>query len=203
MTHPTSSKDQLAAEERRAGNRLADGPERWILLGCAAVLLVALFLPYAGSASGWQILGVSAAAKAAHTTVTEYLFTWLSFIGLGVLTTTAMAARRYSLAAIGWVLTVISLVNALLAIWLRRSSSAALDPHGPGIYLAMLAVLVAAFAYIPAIFRRAEEQQAITVERAAEQGSDELAQLQREASQHENPLLVDDRRARAAERHKR
>lgn len=211
MTNPTSpdpasSKEQLAAEERRAGSLLADGPHRWILITCAAVYLIALFLPFAGSANGWQVLAATDTATVAETKVTEYLFTWFSFAGLGVLTIIAMLTRRYGLAALGWVVTAISLVFALMAVWLRRSSTAveAGLTHGAGIYIAMLAVLVAVFAYLPAIFRRAEEQRAVTIERAAAQGTDEVAQMQRAASQHqENPLLIDDRRQRATQRHNR
>ncbi|UIZ91413.1 hypothetical protein JZY91_06485 [Corynebacterium sp. CNCTC7651] len=202
---PTPS--TLAADERRAANQLANGAFRWILLACAATFVIALFLPFAAEVSGWQFLAVSDASRAVEGKLTEYLFVWFGFIGLAVITTIAMLTRRYRLAVPGWMLTGIAMVFALLAIWLRRSSTTWEQGlhHGPGIYLAMFPVVVAVFAYLPAIFRRAEEQTAIAEQRAALQGTDEIAVAQRaatERAQEHNPLLIDDRRQRAAERHK-
>ena len=204
-TNRPSAAAALAAEERRTGARLADGPYRWVLIACAAIYLIGLFLPFVGSTSGVQVLIRSSAAQASNVNMTEYLFAWISFAGLAVVTTIAMLARRYGLAALGWALTVISVAFAMFSLWLRNAAAAGGgEPHGVGAYLAMVAVLVAALAYAPAIIRRSDEQQAITVERAAVQGSDELSLLQRDAATKPvNPLLVDDRRARAAERHKR
>lgn len=200
----TTSADSLAAAERRTGARLADGAFRWVLLACVAVYAVALFLPFAGAVSGVQVLLLSDAARALNTTIAEYLFVWLSFVGLGACTTIAMLARRFGLGVIGWVLTVMSAVMALLSVWLRSTSPSLTQSHGAGAYLAMMVVLVASLAYIPAMVRRADEQQAITVERAAAQNDDELTRLQRDAATKPvNPLLVDDRRARAAERRQR
>ena len=139
--------------------------------------------------------------------IAEYLFSWFSLVGLGVFGTCAVVLRRYRLAAAGWVLTGMALVFALMSVWLRRSTMAVDMPgHRAGMYLAMAAVLVAVFAYVPLITRRGGEQEAIAMERAAAQGTDEVALAQRAAAEHaheRNPLLVDDRRARAAERHRR
>ena len=204
-TNRPSAAAALAAEERRTGARLADGPYRWVLIACAAIYLIGLFLPFVGSTSGVQVLIRSSAAQASNVNMTEYLFAWISFAGLAVVTTIAMLARRYGLAALGWALTVISVAFAMFSLWLRNAAAAGGgEPHGVGAYLAMVAVLVAALAYAPAIIRRSDEQQAITVERAAVQESDELSLLQRDgATKPVNPLLVEGGRARAAERHKR
>lgn len=200
----TSNANSLAAAERRTGAKLADGAFRWVLLACVAVYFLALLLPFAGEATGFQVLSLGGVARTSNTTIAEYLFVWLSFAGLGVCTTIAMLARRFGLGAIGWVLTVMSAVMALLSVWLRSTSPALTQTYGAGAYAAMVVVLVASLTYIPAMVRRADEQQAITVERAAAQDTDELTRLQREAATKPvNPLLVDDRRARAAARHKR
>ena len=210
MTNAAIPKDAeaLAKAERTASAKLADGAFRWILLACAAVFLVALFLPFAGGVSGWQFLAVSDASRAVEGKLTEYLFVWFGFIGLAVITTIAMLTRRYRVAVPGWMLTGIAMVFSILAIWLRRSSTTWEQGlhHGPGIYVAMFAVIIAVFAYLPAIFRRAEEQTAIAEQRAALQGTDDIAVAQRAATQRaqeHNPLLIDDRRQRATERHKR
>ncbi|WP_066524821.1 Rv2732c family membrane protein [Corynebacterium bouchesdurhonense] len=203
---PTSA-ESLAEAERRASNSIADTPARWVLLACAALMLVSLLLPFAGGAAGWRFLVPTEASRGAKASIAEYLFTWFSLVGLGVCGTLAAALRRYRLAAVGWVLTGMAVVFALMSVWLRRSSATADMPgHGAGIYLAMAAVLAAVFAYVPVITRRGGEQEAIAVERAAAQGTDEVALAQRAAAEHAhepNPLLVDDRRARAAERRRR
>mgnify|MGYP006961971793 FL=1 len=154
---PTSA-ETLAEAERRASSSLADTPARWVVLACAAFLLVSLLLPFAGGAAGWRFLVPGDASRAAGASIAEYLFTWFSLVGLGVCGTLSVALRRYRLAAAGWVLTGMAVVFALMSVWLRRSTTAADVPgHGAGIYLAMAAVLVAVFAYVPLITRRGGE----------------------------------------------
>ena len=199
-THTPTHAEDLAAAERRSGQQLADGAYRWVLLGCVAVYLVSLFLPFVGAAPGFKVLLLNPGTPV---TIAEYAFTWLSFLGLGVLTTLSMLARRYGIGAAGWVLTAMAAVNALLSVWLRSTSTLLSENQSYGFFIAVAAVVVATFAYIPAMVRRGDEQQAIAVERATAQDGDALTQFQREAAtKPENPLLIDDRRARAAERHK-
>lgn len=210
MTQPTTPEDQkkLANEEARAASSLEMGVRRWILAACAALYFVALFLPFAGGANGWQLLGATEAAQEAQTKITEYAFVWLSFIGVGALTTLTVITKRFAVAVPAWMFTTVSFAGSLLAIWLRRSSSTYDEGlyHGPGIYLAILAAAVAVFAYPPILFGRNEAQREVAEQRAAAQGRDDVAQAQRAATEHAhklNPLLIDDRRARAAERHQR
>ncbi|AWB84192.1 hypothetical protein [Corynebacterium liangguodongii] len=190
----------MSQEEKRT---VELGDARWVLIGVIVVYLVALFLPFAGGASGWQVLAMTDASDQAQVTLTEFLFVLLSFIGVAVLSTLTLITRRFAVAALGWMFTTVSLFGSVLALWLRRTS-VAYDMglhHGPGIYLAILAVAVAVFTYIPVVLRRGEEQDEGHVER------DEVALAQEAATRasvsEENPLLIDDRRARAAERHKK
>lgn len=180
--------------------QLADGPFKPVLLTCAAGVIISLVLPLAGSAAGWQFLAATDAARDTGANIAEYLFAWFSLIGLGVLGTVAMLAKRYRVAAVGWVLTAMSLVFAVLSMWLRNTTKLLDIGHGPGFYLALVAVAIGVFAYVPAITRRAVTPSTQT----APPESNELAQLQRAATEAHsgNPLLVDDRRARAARRHK-
>lgn len=182
--------------------QLADGPFKPILLTCAAAVIVSLFLPFAGSVPGWQFLSVSDAAYETGANIAEYLFVWFSLVGLGVLGAIAMLAKRYRVAAVGWVLTSMSLVFALLSVWLRNTTKLLDTGHGAGFYIAVVAVLIAVFAFVPAIIRRSEREQ-VDVQTARGE-TDQLAALQRAASEShsQNPLLVDDRRARAASRRK-
>ncbi|SDL78183.1 hypothetical protein SAMN04488535_0762 [Corynebacterium mycetoides] len=201
--------DQLAREERAAASTVDLGATRWVLIAAVVVYLIALFLPFAGGVPGWQILTFTDAAAEVQTKLTEYVFTVMSFIGLAVLTTLVLATRRFPFAAAGWMFTTVSFLVSILAIWLRRTSTA-YDlgyHHGPGIYLAILAAGVAVFAYIPVVLRHTDRQAEITQRRLALDERDDVARAQaaatREAVTRENPLLIDDRRARAAERHKK
>lgn len=194
-----------ANAEKTAAAEVAMGAKRWVLAACAALYLVALFLPFAGGVSGWQILAVTEASRGAQTTLTEYLFVWVSFLGLGVLTSLAVALRRFTVAVPAWMVTTVSLVFSVLGIWLRNQSAPGTG-RGVGYYLAAVAVLVAVFTLFAVILSRSDEQVAAAAEHARAQEADDVALAQRSATkqaQRENPLLVDDRRARAAERHRK
>ncbi len=208
--HESLDSTELEELEREASKSVELGASRWVLLGCAAVYLLSLFLPFAGEASGWQMLAATSEANGAQTKVTEYLFVWLSFAGVGVLTPLVAATRRFALAAPTWMITTISLILSVLAIWLRRTSSSydAGLHHGAGIYLAIAAVAVTVFAYVPVVLGRSGMQEEIAERRAQAEGHDDVALAQESAAQKArtgegNPLLVDDRRARAAERHRK
>lgn len=202
MSKPSTIQD-LARAEKATASTVDMGVRRWVLAGSALVYLFALFLPFAGDASGWQVVASTEAAQVAQTTVTEYLFVWFSLAGLGVLTTLAVAFRRFPLTVLAWAVTTISLVLSILGIWLRNSGGIDIN-RGAGYYLAMFAVVVAVFTIFPLFLNRSEEHLAVAKQRAAAQELDNIAMAQRSASaEHDNPLFVDDRRARAAERHRR
>lgn len=208
MAEEKESAQDLARQEREASKSVDLGASRWVLLGCVVVYLVALFLPFAADASGWQVLVPGEASRQAQVKVTEHLFVWFSFLGLAVLTSLVVATKRFALAAPGWMATTIALILSLLAVWLRRSSAtydAGLH-HGPGIYLAIAAVAVAVFAYIPVVVRRTPAQRELAERLRNADQYDDVARAQASAAisrGEDNPLLVDDRRARATERHRR
>ncbi|SDR95566.1 hypothetical protein [Corynebacterium timonense] len=208
MATTADNAGDLATQEKDASTRLDLGASRWVLLACAVVFLIALFLPFAGEASGWQFLAVTDAATQVQATLTELIFVWLGVLGVVVLTPLTLLTRRFAIAAPGWMVTTVALFISLLAIWLRRTSATIAEEysHGTGIYLAIVAVAVAVFAYIPVVVGRSAQQAEAAARRAASEELDEVAAAQREAgvsTGRENPLLIDDRRARAAERHRR
>lgn len=201
MTQPNT--ESLARAEKKAASTVDMGAKRWVLAAAVAIYVVALFLPFVGGASLWQVLAATDAAKDAQTTVTEYVFAWISLIGVGVLTTLAVATQRFALAVPAWMVTTVSLVYSVLGIWLRNSNASGIS-RGPGYYLVLLAVVIVVFTVFPLILSRNESQAAVAKQRAEAQGKDEVALAQRAATrEQENPLLIDDRRARAAERHRK
>ncbi|WP_291313759.1 hypothetical protein [Corynebacterium sp. UBA2622] len=207
---PNDETIDLAELEKDASRSIELGTAHWVLLGCALVYLAAMFLPFAGSTSGWEIIGATEGSRAVQTKVTEYLFAWLSFAGVGLLTPLVLLTKRFVVAAPAWMISTLALILSILAIWLRRTSSS-FDVglhHGAGIYLAIAAVAVTVFAYIPVVLGRSGSQEEIARRRAGAEKRDDVALAQESAAQKArtgegNPLLVDDRRARAAERHRK
>lgn len=201
MTQPNPA--ALAQAEKTAASTVDMGAKRWVLAAAAALYLVAMVLPFVGDASGWQVLAATGAAKEAQTAITEYVFAWISLIGIGILTTLAVVTQRFAITVPAWMVTTVSLVFSVLGIWLRNSSGLGIS-RGPGYYLAILCVVAVVFTTFPLILSRNESQVAVARERAESQGKDEVAMAQRAATrQQDNPLLIDDRRSRAAQRHKR
>ena len=201
MTQPNT--ESLARAEKKAASTVDMGVKRWVLAAAVAIYVVALFLPFVGGASLWQALAVTDAAKDAQTAFTEYVFAWISLIGVGVLTTLAVVTQRFALAVPAWMVTTVSLVYSVLGIWLRNSNASGIS-RGPGYYLVLLAVVIVVFTVFLLILSRNEEQVAVAKQRAEAQDKDEVALAQRAATmEQENPLLIDDRRARAAERHRK
>lgn len=201
MTQPNPA--ALAHAEKIAASTVDMGAKRWVLAAAAALYLVAMVLPFVGDASGWQVLAAAGAAKEAQTAITEYVFAWISLIGVGILTTLAVVTQRFAITVPAWMVTTVSLVFSVLGIWLRNSSGLDIS-RGPGYYLAILCVVAVVFTTFPLILSRNESQATVALERAESQGKDEVAMAQRAATkQQDNPLLIDDRRSRAAQRHKR
>lgn len=201
MTQPNPA--ALAQAEKTAASTVDMGARRWVLAAAAALYLVAMMLPFVGDASGWQVLAATSAAKDAQTAITEYVFAWISLIGVGILTTLAVVTQRFAITVPAWMVTTVSLVFSVLGVWLRNSSGLGIS-RGPGYYLAILCVVAVVFTTFPLMLSRNESQAAVARERAESQGKDEVAMAQRAATrQQDNPLLIDDRRSRAAQRHKR
>ena len=183
------------------------GPARWVLGIASGVWLIALFLPFVGDVAAWQVLTVGEGARNADTKVTEDVFAWLGFLGVGVCTSLVVATRRFGLATVAWMISTVGLVSSLLAVWLRKSSTGVAEQfsHGPAFYLEVVAVLVVVLTYIPLFVRKTT----VDPEHAKNQPSEidkDIANAQLTATrtrhaQETNPLLIDDRRANAVRRH--
>lgn len=204
MTAPTSS--ELAAREKKASTRLTLGRQLWLFAAALVLYVVSLALPQAGSVRGWEVLLHMPAAEEAGIKITEYVFATLVALGVGVLTTLVLITRRTGLAIIAWMISTVGLAYSVLAMWLRQTRSSSGDgvEMGPGFWLALLAVLLAFLGYASVVLRRNPEQQELARERASAENLDEVGRLQQEAAvaPEDNPLLIDDRRSRASQRHR-
>lgn len=207
MSNPTQT--ELAQQEKHSADPLDLGWHRWLLVGAIVVYVVSLFLPFAGDTTGLQMLTFTE-ADGMSIAVTERLFTVLSFLCLVVFTLLTVILRRTSLALLAWMAGCVALVMALLGLWLRQTSSAAAAgvTSGAGIYVAILAVIVAIPVLSVAWMRRTPEQKRLEEQRREQTEFNPVADLQTDAATQAvrrtdgAGSIVDDRRQRAAQRHR-
>lgn len=201
----------LAAAEKQAARRMELGGHRWVLLVALALFLIYLVTPHAGHVLGYEVVLRLPESVDGDIKITEYLYAWLSALGIGVFTTLTLLTRRTVFGLIAWMLTVVALFFSLLALWLRQTRSVAEEDMsvGFGFFLSLIGVVLAVYSYSRIALRRSPEQAQLADARARDENLDEVGYMQREARttrQHTsfetNPLFVDDRRRRAAERHR-
>ncbi|GAB3696687.1 hypothetical protein [Corynebacterium nasicanis] len=198
---------ELATRERRVASRLDLGGRLWFFLAALGLYLVSLLLPQAGTVRGYEVLAQTAAAQEAGIKITEYVYAILIFLGVGVLTTLTVLTRRLFVAIPAWMLTTVGLAYSIFAMWLRQTRASAEDgvEMNLGFWISLLAVILAFLGYATTIFRRNPEQEQLAQARASSENLDVVGRLQQQANTTaaENPLLIDDRRSRATERHKK
>ena len=205
------SRRDLAREEKRAARTMPLGSQRWTLLAALVLYVAYLALPHAGSVFGFQVLLQLPAAEEAGIKVTEYIYSILLFLGIGVFTTLTLVTRRTVFGLLAWMFSTVGLFYTVFALWLRQTRPAAEEDAatGIGMWLSIVAVALAVVAYSMVALRRDPEQKRIAQERAENENLDEVGFAQRAAmvtrqntSYEDNPLFIDDRRRRAAERHR-
>ncbi|WP_214369193.1 hypothetical protein [Pseudonocardia sp. H11422] len=141
---------ELAGVARRVERRIDPGATAMVVSVAVLVLIGALLLPWTGSARGWEIL-----VGAERLGLLPQLFT-VTAVGFGVVgSTLALATRRWGLAWLCAVGCGISVINGVWAIWSRQIGvpEGASGP-GPGLILAVVAVLTLAVSWARIALRR-------------------------------------------------
>ena len=208
------AEDNETAREReiRAGKRLWLGNQAYVLGGAVALYVAGLLLPVVTGVRGFDVVAQTAAARDANIKLTEYVFAYLALVGVGVFTPLTLIFRRAALAMIAWVATAIGTFYAVLAFWLRQQRPGGEEQYSisGGFLLIVVAVVVCLVTYSMVTLRRSDDQRELARERAAAAASPDseyekraAAVFRRGGGEGENPLLVDDRRARARARHGR
>lgn len=200
----------LADQEKVAARRMSLGNQKWALIAAVILWLAYLVLPVAGDVRGYEVTFALPGAREAGIKISEYVYAVLIGLGIGVLTTLTLLTRRAVLGLAAWMLVTVGLFYALFALWLRQTRASAGDGVnvGVGMYLSILGVLIAVVVYSMVALRRDPEQTRLAEARAASEDLDDVGRAQRElldGQRHTvevNPLLIDDRRQRAAERHR-
>lgn len=200
----------LAEAERKAARKMSLGNQQWTLLAALIIYVVYLLTPHAGSVLGFQVTLGLPAAQDANIKITEYIYSWLILFGLGIFTTLTLITKRTVFGLIAWMLVTVGMFYSILAFWLRQTRDASEADYniGVGMYLSVIAVILAVVSYSMVALRRNPEQMKLARERAERENLDEIGYAQRDAmvsqqqrSYETNPLFVDDRRQRATERH--
>lgn len=192
--------DTAHAAERAAAQKMELGGYKTALIVAVVAWLAYLVLPYAGSAHGWEVLGLG--STSVKISIMENISGWCALLGIGVLTSLTVITRRLNFGLAAWMLVAISLFLNLWGFWYRGSTA---DGASIGMWVGVLASLIAFLAYCRVAFRRSPEQIAAAEKaRAAASSLDQVGVLQTEAATtlppEENPLLIDDRRRRAHKR---
>lgn len=192
--------DTAHAAERAAAQKMELGGYKTALIVAVVAWVAYLVLPYAGSAQGWEVLGLG--STSVKISIMENISGWCALLGIGVLTSLTAITRRLNFGLAAWMLVAISLFLNLWGFWYRGSTA---NGASIGMWVGVLASLIAFLAYCRVAFRRSPEQIAAAEKaRAAASSLDQVGVLQTEAATtlppEENPLLIDDRRRRAHKR---
>lgn len=192
--------DTAHAAERAAAQKMELGGYKTALIVAVVAWVAYLVLPYAGSAQGWEVLGLG--STSVKISIMENISGWCALLGIGVLTSLTAITRHLNFGLAAWMLVAISLFLNLWGFWYRGSTA---DGASIGMWVGVLASLIAFLAYCRVAFRRSPEQIAAAEKaRAAASSLDQVGVLQTEAATtlppEENPLLIDDRRRRAHKR---
>lgn len=192
--------DTAHAAERAAAQKMELGGYKTALIVAIVAWVAYLVLPYAGTANGWEVLGLD--SPSVKISIMENISGWCALLGIGVLTSLTVITRRLNFGLAAWMLVAISLFLNLWGFWYRGSTA---DGASIGMWVGVLASLIAFLAYCRVAFRRSPEQIAAAEKaRAAASSLDQVGVLQTESATtlppEENPLLIDDRRRRAHKR---
>ena len=192
----------IQAERRSA--RTMDLRNQVIPLILAVIFYVAwLVLPHSAGIHGFQIITFSAEARESMS-IAEFVFAVLATLGIGVFTTLTLLTRRALFGLLAWMLVTVGFAYSLFMVWMRGARA---DGAEIGLWCGIIAVAIATVSFSLVALRRSPEQlEAAHRARIAAAQLDEVGKAQmdirREAAPEVNPLLVDDRRARATRRHR-
>ena len=142
--------EELTRPARRSERRVDPGATAMVVAIAMLVLIVSVILPWTGPTAGWQVL-----ARLAPLGLLPPLFAFTS-LGFGlVVSALALATRWWGLAWLAAVGCGISVVTGLWALWSRQIGVPyGLTAPGPGMILAVLAVITLAISWVRIAGRR-------------------------------------------------
>ncbi|AZA11610.1 Rv2732c family membrane protein [Corynebacterium gerontici] len=199
-----------AAAEKQAARTLDLRHYRWLMLGALIAFVVGLLLPHSGDVRGFDVLINNAQAKAGDVRIAETVFVLFGTVSAVLLNAVVLLSKRTAVANAQYLIGGIALLVSLFALWMRLQSKEVDGSTGIGVglLLEVLAVIVLIYAMSCIIFARSDAQKQAAALRAEHDELDPVGRAQQEAARsrgfeaaEHNPLLIDDRRKRAAEKH--
>lgn len=207
MSEQKLSAKELAAMEKDAAKTLELGSKKWYLIAAVALYVVSLALPHVRGVAGWQVLFLTDTASDAGIRLAEYVFYILGAIGVFLFSLGTVTLKRTWMAWVAWFFSCVTLVYAVLAIWMRQTTTNTDNTFvNIGMMVATVAAIAAVWGLSNTILARSERQWELVEMRAAHEDVDSVAATQRDLLRQQqndpenNPLLIDDRRARVTRR---
>lgn len=211
-TENESTTQDLAQAERKEAGRFDLSTYGKLLLAAWILFVGALLLPHGGNVRGWHVLTFQAKSMGLKIGIAEVAFVLLGTLGVVVFGGLLLITKRTVFANISFLLCGMALFASLFGMWMRLQDRE--NTGGPGLGVGLLievfAVLFAVYALSFMVMRRSEAQQRIAEQRAQHDSLDAVGKAQqdvfgsRQYNQPEtNPLLIDDRRKQAAQRHRK
>ncbi|AZA09091.1 Rv2732c family membrane protein [Corynebacterium pseudopelargi] len=201
-----------AAAEKQAAKKIDLRHYRWFMLASLIAFVLGLLLSHSGDVRGLDVLLQNQRAEQGDVRIAETIFVLFGTTAAVVLNAIVLITRRTAVANIQYLIGGIALLFSLFALWMRLQSKEIDGSTGIGIglMLEVVAIIVLIYAMSCVIFARSEEQRTAAAMRAEHNELDSVGLAQQESMRsrgvdpaESNPLLIDDRRKRAAEKHQR
>lgn len=162
MSINESEKD-LYSQEKKAGLVVDLGPSRMTLIVGLVLYLIAFFLPFAGSVTGFDILLNNPSDSGFTVSVLERIYVYATFLGLVIFNILVLITRSSILTLLGWFFSGIGLFYSLFAVWMRQTRPAVEQNYGisVGLVLSVLACVILAWGYTGLVLRRTPKQEAL------------------------------------------
>jgi len=148
---------EVDAAERRVTGSVEPGLRGVVIAAGVLVVILAMILPHAGAANGWDVLAYDAEAKAEAVILPMRLFAGGCVLFGIALSAAAVLIRRWVFAWVACLGCGLTSLLGLLAVWSRQTLLVGHPGGGPGagLFLAWLAMIVLTYQWIRLVWSRA------------------------------------------------
>lgn len=150
-------REEVDAAERRVTGSVDPGLRGVVIAGGVLVLVLAMVLPYAGGASGWDVLAYDAQGKAEAVILPMRLFAGgCALFGIAG-SVVAVLLRRWVFAWVACLGCGLTSFLGMLAVWSRQTLLVGHPGGGPGagLFLAWVTVIVLTYQWLRIVWSRA------------------------------------------------
>lgn len=148
---------EVDAAERRVTGSVEPGLRGVVIAGGVLVMILAMILPYAGAATGWDVLAYDTKASGEAVILPMRLFAWGCVLFGIAASAAAVLIRRWVVAWVSCLGCGLTSFLGLLAVWSRQTLLVGHPGGGPGIglFLAWVAMIVLTYQWIRLVWSRA------------------------------------------------